>query len=140
VSTLGSQLIAGTTFPGTNSGGARVTLRTSPFHADVVAGPTALFTTPFSMTGTLTMRDPTGVELLNTALAGVGEARFTVRVNPGAITGFDTQDILFQFLPSSANPVPEPASIVLLGVSLAGCIARQSRLRNRRPGWADKSK
>jgi hypothetical protein len=122
-----AERIGGTLFAPTDYVDGSLHFLLAPFHAPDTTSNTASFLTPFSMVGGLTVHDGSGAVLLNTSLAGGGEASLMTSVIHGAITQFSTQNISFQFAESTPSPAPEPTSIMLLGTGLVGIVLRRFR-------------
>ncbi|HVF54669.1 MAG TPA: PEP-CTERM sorting domain-containing protein [Pyrinomonadaceae bacterium] len=91
---------------------------------------TITLTTQFTMNGTLTgRRVGESTQLFSNDLFGQGIATLTF----GPATqfgqpGYVLRSVSYEFAPA---PVPEPATILLLGTGLAGVAARASRYRRR---------
>jgi hypothetical protein len=86
------------------------------------------FTTPFSLGGGFRGFDGPDVILVN--LAGTGRATGTFFVDLHGAPGFTLRNPAFRY-EFAAEPVPEPASLVLLGTGLAGVVTRTARRRRR---------
>jgi hypothetical protein len=87
------------------------------------------FTTPFSLGGGFRGFDGPDVILVN--LAGTGRATGTLFIDLHGAPGFTLRNPAFRY-EFSAEPVPEPASLVLLSTGLAGVAMRTARRRQLR--------
>jgi PEP-CTERM motif len=100
--------------------------------ADSNSPQTLLITVPFTMTGTLvgnfgSLQNP---PLFSLTVTGWGLATATLQLfQVGSDFFYIHQDIRYDFLSNNA-PVPEPATILLLGTGLAAGVI--TRLRSRR--------
>jgi PEP-CTERM motif len=111
---------------------------TGPSLSAAVLSPTnLLFTLPFTMTGHLTAFANGSDEFLNNsplfAADFMGRGTVTARFNqdptePGQPNLFDVASVVYRF-ESSESPVPEPATLLMLG---AGLVIVAHRMRRRR--------
>ena len=100
-----------------------------PFPSSTLSG--FYVQTPFSFNGTV--RGLNGSqELFSAAFTGDGHVlRFFDRLDDGRYVGGENQ-IVFVFDSSSAAPVPEPATFILLASGLGGVLARARSSRRVR--------
>ena len=100
------------------------------------AGPMYTIMTPFTFTGQMTgwstdVRggDNSVVLVRATNLAGSGVATMVFHTLEDSEAGrlFTAQSIRFDFQDASMAPIPEPATMTLLGLGLAGLAARRKR-------------
>lgn len=101
-----------------------------------------LYTAPFTAIGNIVVRLPGQTSTFTTFSfegAGTVVAEFQVRPPNNSIPGYNQFDFIratYTFGPVAPNatitPVPEPASMVLLGTGLAGFVGSVVRKRRRR--------
>jgi hypothetical protein len=104
------------------NGPASITFNTNPFNtgAPLTLAPGASFMGPFF-----------------SALAAVGtppgdySGSFIVQIQEVGGGTFDLTEDFFLRVPTGTAPIPEPASLLLLGSGLAGAAAARRRKRNR---------
>ena len=123
----------GNTFSGVFNGG--LTFILSPFEPPDPgsSSDSAFVTTAFTMIGNLTLVAPPGqMVLFSTAVSGSGIAQITY-ARIGANNTFVPTQITYLF--NASEPVPEPATLMLLGTGLAGAAA--AKVRKRRQAQAD---
>jgi PEP-CTERM motif len=127
--TLNSQGRTFVLFPGNTSGG--FSLDAPSFVLPPSGSGRIPFTTPFSLGGSV-MLEGSGAALqeFDFALTGSGRATgtFSVSALPQG-TFISANNFRFDFGPGS-EPIPEPASVVLLATGLAGLIIRSAHRRS----------
>jgi len=133
---------------GTGSGTVNGTLYSSLFFAGTgftVEGTATLpsdgpsmfsLTFPFSVAAGSTIWGYSDRERTNRVfvldVAGSGTAEMTVARPPSGLVLWDTQALSYTFGATEA-PIPEPASLLLLGTGLAGVVVRRARRTARAP-------
>jgi len=119
------EMIGGMTIlPGSRLTGSFRTI-TDAFIAPTPTGDSAVFTTPFSLTGRFAVDDSTF------ELNGGGVATITtgvLRFAGTAVEAYPVTSMDFVFTSSIPSPTPEPASLFLVGIGFAGAIVRRFSL------------
>jgi PEP-CTERM motif len=88
----------------------------------------AMLEAPFTFNGTLRVAGAGGENLLLTAATGSGTATARLFWSGDPVFGFaDENDRITYSFDSAAAPVPEPASVILLGSGLVATLARRRR-------------
>jgi hypothetical protein len=93
--------------------------------------PFLTFDRPFTLSGTLMAfgsTERTGTPLFTADLRGAGNVTF--KIHEGEPRQYNYSDLTYSFQP--ATPVPEPATLVLLGSGMAGFLLRSRRSSTRR--------
>lgn len=98
-----------------------------PFSGDTEA---TLFA-PFTFAGRI-MGFPPGPEFQVT-LRGGGTAQVDFLLNP-FVDAWEPQRAIYRFEVSDTDPIPEPATLLLVGSGIAGCLAGRRRRRRARGG------
>lgn len=124
----GSVTYNGTNYSPAQINGSNFTFTSTQVAIPLSTDPTIFLTTSFTMTGRLVggIFGQPGI-LFDLDLTGQGTA--TIRLNRLADGTYQTDAITFSFQPT---PVPEPATLVLLGTGLAGVGAAARRRRAAR--------
>jgi len=119
---FGPATIAGVTFPLTTPFGVPLTFTTGQV-AIPAGGSIVMAVTPFTMTGTLQLFSiPGGTPIFSATVFGSGIATLTLEQID---SGYQLTGIRYDF----QNPVPEPATVLLLITGLAGVATNEWRRR-----------
>ena len=93
-------------------------------------GPSATVMTPFSFSGIFTIPDEAGIGQIRHTLFGGGTATVQLVPNTSSLPGdpaWMVQSARYEF--SAADPVPEPATLLMVGAGIAGVARRVRRKR-----------
>ena len=89
--------------------------------------PMAFFDSPFTFAGWLRVTNPAGQQIFFTTATGSGTARARLFWSNPEIGYYDENDSITYEFEDAAAPVPEPATLLLLGSGLAGILVRRRR-------------
>ena len=94
-----------------------------------LGGSSATLTSPFGFTGSFLIPDDTGANSITHLLRGGGIATLNLGFSP-IFSSWVVESARYEFSPTAA-PVPEPGTMLLVGLGIAGVAKRMTRGRAR---------